>query len=398
MWPAPYVDPRWERVRVRFEVTAPGAPAAAHGSFAQEFPVELPIPQLGETTPLGISVTTERGTKVEIADIATKKPEMNGNGDRLSNVEGTVTLNMSGQKPADVPDAKIDFSLGNYRIDGEEWHPQNSGASRNADKMIARLQRPPARVKSLQATLTVSESAPQWVLSAYSGVVEFELPVAALLQARPPARLSVLPKLFEAQTEDASARLSAPLWKDGQWQMRVWSEMRPLAGAPEDNSNLATRLVISKITSKNAQGGEFNWNGIGADGSGNLFFAPDDAALARDQSAQTVALWAQRETDEPVQISATAQERRFYSSQHEFRGLPIPPRGQTLELNEKWSDESALIRRIGWTKRGQLAIVCENISLWNGKFDASAAATSNGTHSLQLITQSNNDPLRDDAV
>ncbi len=398
-WIAPYVDARWDHVRVFMEVTAPDAPADARGSFVQNFPVELPLPALGQTIPLHKTIATPHGSTVEISEISNNKPQKDGNGDRLSNADGTLSIEIRSQKPGDAPDAKIGLWLKDYQVENKDWYPNSSGSEGSADKTTLHLSRPPAAIKTMTANLEVSESAPQWVMPQYFGVATFELPVAALLKARPPATPADAPQLFEAQTPGGVARISAPQWIDGAWQMRLWTQRHDVAGLPESNPNVATRLVVTEVVAKSARGHEFSWSNGGH--SGDLFLTPDNTPLARDEAAHRVIFREATELDAPVQLTATAQERRFYSSMHDFRGLPIPPRGQTLELGEKWSDESAQLARIGWTKGGQLVVICENISLWNGSFSASPAATTKGAtggaadsaQALKLTSQGTYDPL-----
>ena len=397
---ASYVDARWKSVRVQFEVTAPDAPSQARGEFSTQFPIELPLPALGQKLPLQGTVKTDKGSVVEITEIATVKPQSNFNSDNLKNQHGTLEIKLRSEKPYAVPDARVSFSLGQYTIDGKKWSPGSSGSSTKGDQTLVKMPRPPAEVKTLKAVLTVREAAPQWVLTQYLGTVEFELPVAALLKARPLEAPAPPPATKQATTEGGLARVGAPFWSNSAWRVRGWSESVPLAGVPDDdNPNVTRRLIFTGATARFKGDQEVRWReNMGTSG---LYFAPDNAVLARDEAAQEMAFSGPNWKDgAPLELTATAQERRTYSFFHEFRDIPIPPRGETRELGDGWSDESATLRRIGWTKGGSLAIVCENVSLWNGpwySFNASIGASTDTGQALQWSSQGPRDPLRDDA-
>lgn len=400
-WKAIYVDPRWKSVRVQFEVTAPDVPEKARGEFTTKFPIELPLPALGQKLPLKGTVKTDRGSVVEITEIATRKPQIDGNGDRLSNADGTMEIKVRSEKPEGVPDARVDFSLGNYEIEGKQWTPNSSGSVGRTNETTINMARPPARVKTMKAILMVRESAPQWILAQYFGTVEFELPIAALLKARSLPAPAPLPALSEVKAEGGVARAGAPFWNNSAWKVRLWTERTAIAGVPDnDNANVIRRLVITEATARARDGNEYKWRS--SDASGNLFFAPDNAVLARDQAASEIAFYESEFKDgAPVELTAVAQERRFYSFSHEFTQIPIPPRGQTRELGENWSDESATLRRIGWTKSGSLFVICENVSLWKGpwySFDVSSGVTTDNGHNLQRQSQTTRDPLQNETV
>lgn len=369
IWHSHDIDPRWPYARSQFEVTAPDAPATARGEFSQQFPFELPLPFLGKTLPLGKKFVTAHGSRIEIVRVATAAPAGNGNGDSLEHKDGTLVVEIRWQPPADAPRARLDFTLSFVTDDNTD--PTYGGISGDfvARTWTGKFMRPPHNISVAQATLQVEEAATQWRDPQYFGIASFDLPVAQLANARTlKAPIPPIP-LVSAQDERATAQLSQPVAPAGLWSALLWTNLKEQGDNPGDNTdaNIVTRLVATEATLTGPDGQTRSQ--IFSGSSGNHFFDPTNQILGADKAAQKLSMeFPQGGYNAPLSLTVKAQEKQLYSSMHQFRALPIPLRGQILELGAKWSDDSARVARIQRHESGSLTVVCENGSLWDGKF------------------------------
>ena len=384
VWPGPDIDPRWPYARAQFEVTAPNAPATARGEFSQKFPFELPLPLLGKTLPLGKKLVTAHGSQIEVVSVATVAPQSNGNGDNLEHKNGTLVVEIRWQAPADAPRARLDFTLS--FVTAENPDPTYGGAGGGPGLWTGQMERPAKDIKVAQATLEVEEAATQWRDPQFFGIASFDLPVAQLAKARVLEAPAPPIPLIEAQDDPAAARLSQPVVsRAGMWSALLWTNREePVETA---NENIATRLVATEAT-LTAPDGQTRTQNFSSS-SGNHFFEPDNQILKAGTAAQKLEIeFPPGSYQSPLALTVKAQEKQLYSLMHQFRALPIPVRGQTLELGEKWSDDNARVARIQRHESGSLTIVCENVSLWNGSFTFNNSGGVDDTNFVLPIHQS----------
>ncbi len=170
------LDPQWKTITAVFELLDPKAPDDAAGAFATPLVLDkLPIPAPGATVPITREFTTPRGTKVTLESIVATPAKDKG--------QPETRFNFRIEKPASIPDLKVDVNLWEMRADGLKipYHTGGSGSIEATGWHAEMHSLAPAGAKELLAKFSINESAPSLKKRDWVHTLRFEIPVAAAL-------------------------------------------------------------------------------------------------------------------------------------------------------------------------------------------------------------------------
>ena len=332
-WVFESVDPRQQTVRARYEMWAPGAPAETGGEFFSELPVEIPIPE----APNGVlephtKYQTPRGATVELIRV------------EADDAKKHLKFSWKWTPPADAPDAQLTFNTSTLKSGGAPLYGSgsstggNDGNSGQVDEEIFVL----PRGAPLTSELLLTEKAVSWRRTEFIHTFDVELPVAKIAAALPPPRVESDALLLQTSAENIAAALEiSPIAGE---RISLW--LKPANEAIETKAGLSQRVLLNQVNF-NAPGQiESKEYFYGA--RGPLFWHADNAVASETETGWRVAPPPFAAQVTGAQMTVMAQLARVYENAHRFENIPLPRPGEIMELDDKWSDESVEVRKIGW--------------------------------------------------
>ena len=353
------VDPRWPSVTAHWEIAPPGAPASANGQFSGYYEINgpAPSPQQPRVEP-GKAIQTAHGTIYILDSI------------ECDYARHTTTFSLAVEKPAEVPDAHV--STYPTRIRDDQGTLFRGFTKAETDRITISCDALPAQgATALTLGLQVQESAESWKQAQFFPTIDLEIPVAALLEARPPRlKRDALPN-YQAHNADIAARLEEAHRSELRWWGTVW--LRPTTADAPPPTETTTQIVALGGRATTGDGREFE---VTIADTQTPIFHGDNSAPAPGETAFALQIEITGEVPaDPVTLRLETARTRSLLHVVDLPALAVPAAGASLIpkspargaislqkiawIETQSADATAITRRTGATigPNGALALI-----------------------------------------
>lgn len=301
------VDPRWEKVKIQWQIPNPDAPAGAVNSTVSFDDIELPA-QKGQFVKVGAKAATPRGSTIFLDAV-----KVNG--------ENTY-FSMRFTPTPDAPDARIELHVSGIRYEKDDpW--QDKGSGFDGDNWYMPIA-PPAGAKRFSVKFDVTELAASWEQKIAFRRFETEIPVAALWKINPPARRDDTTTLARADGQGAHLEIekSASHWGGG-WDGMLWTRPIPETGETPD----AARQWLLRRAVARAEGRELKVSAWETQYN-DQWVRTNGVAAAPDEHSQKLHVSFNGAQPQKFDLEVQLERAQRYENWEWLREIPLPAPGE----------------------------------------------------------------------